>query len=151
MSEELVVSRDPEIHADSASDAWMDTPTEEGARPQYPRPVHPNDVRQPAVLAHELASKIFGDSYPHPFSISEHIYSPTPDEWGDAPRCIVELRMCALSSAIRDKKDWQNKMKNPDIMEKWRKEALEQALPIDDLPEWKLSEKMVCITILARL
>ncbi|KAF9027233.1 hypothetical protein BDZ89DRAFT_1015748, partial [Hymenopellis radicata] len=124
-------------------DALIHNPTEEGAHPQFPRPVHPNDVREPAVLAHELALKFFPDSYPHPFAISENDDSRTPDEWGDAPRCIVELRMCALSAAIRDKTDWQLKMKNPDIVEKWRNEALGQALPDDDLPEWKLSEKMV--------
>ncbi|KAJ7499569.1 hypothetical protein FB451DRAFT_1347700 [Mycena latifolia] len=41
-------------------------------------------------------------------------------------RKLAELRMYGLSWAIRSKPEWQRKMCDPLIMEKWRKEALEQ-------------------------
>ncbi|KAF8901230.1 hypothetical protein CPB85DRAFT_1552686 [Mucidula mucida] len=68
----------------------------------------------------------FNDSYPHPFLFDENDTSLTPGEWGDAPRSVVELTMCALSAAIRDKPDWREKMKDPAILAKWRQEALDQ-------------------------
>ena len=36
------------------------------------------------------------------------------------------MRMCAMSQAIREKPRWWEKIKEPDIMARWRKEALEQ-------------------------
>ncbi|KAK7053815.1 hypothetical protein R3P38DRAFT_2852317 [Favolaschia claudopus] len=52
--------------------------------------------------------------------------------WGPQPRTLAELRMYALSWAIRCKLEWQRKASDPSIMEKWRVEALNQqeALPI---------------------
>ncbi|KAK7061191.1 hypothetical protein R3P38DRAFT_2828031 [Favolaschia claudopus] len=51
--------------------------------------------------------------------------------WGPQPRTLAELRMYALSWAIRSKPEWQRKLADPLILEKWRKEALEQQ---QDLP-----------------
>jgi hypothetical protein len=49
--------------------------------------------------------------------------------------------MYALSWAIRSKPEWQRKIADPAIIEKWRKEALDQQ---DDLPvERKLTSNMV--------
>ncbi|KAJ7982958.1 hypothetical protein DFH06DRAFT_1440513, partial [Mycena polygramma] len=39
---------------------------------------------------------------------------------------LAEMRMYALSWAIRSKPEWQRKITDPTIMEKWRKEALDQ-------------------------
>jgi len=36
------------------------------------------------------------------------------------------MRMCAMSHAIREKPRWWEKIKDPDIVARWRKEALEQ-------------------------
>ncbi|KAF8991402.1 hypothetical protein BDZ89DRAFT_1086673, partial [Hymenopellis radicata] len=119
---------------------WFDIPTEEGQRARYPKPMHPNDVRDSCVLAHKHAMTVFKDSYPHPFLVAESDNFHTPHEWGDAPRSIVELEMCALSAAIRDKPDWQQKMKNPEILAKWRQEALDQNR---DEEEWKLTVEMI--------
>ena len=36
------------------------------------------------------------------------------------------MRMCALSSAIREKPNWWEKIKDPALVEKWKQEALDQ-------------------------
>ena len=36
------------------------------------------------------------------------------------------MRMCALSNAIREKPDWWEKIKDPALVEKWTREALDQ-------------------------
>lgn len=38
--------------------------------------------------------------------------------------------MCAMSHAIREKARWWEKIKNPEVMARWRKEALEQQEPL---------------------
>ena len=38
----------------------------------------------------------------------------------------MELRMCALSNAIREKPNWWEKIKDPALVEKWKQEALDQ-------------------------
>jgi hypothetical protein len=51
--------------------------------------------------------------------------------------------MYELSWTIRSKIDWQRKASDPEILSKWRREALEQQESGDlDLDE-KLTEKMV--------
>ncbi|KAJ6473292.1 hypothetical protein C8R45DRAFT_874563 [Mycena sanguinolenta] len=61
--------------------------------------------------------------------------------WGPQPRTLAELRMYALSWAIRSKPDWQRKSSDPVILEKWRKEALDQQ---DSLKvEQKLTPNMI--------
>ncbi|KAJ7159169.1 hypothetical protein C8R43DRAFT_994974 [Mycena crocata] len=61
--------------------------------------------------------------------------------WGPSPRTLAELHMYGLSWAIRSKPDWQRKISDPVIMQKWRKEALDQQ---EDLPlEQKLTPNMV--------
>lgn len=126
---------------------WWDIPTVEGAPFCYPKPPHPNDVLDLFVLQHENTIKNLAhpDSYPNPFNIKDSGDNRgSPEEWGDIPRPIVEHRMCALSAAIRDKKNWQEKMKNPKIMSKWRQEALQQKDSGSFLPEQALTEEMVC-------
>jgi len=36
------------------------------------------------------------------------------------------MRMCAISHAIREKPRWWEKIKDPEVMARWRKEALGQ-------------------------
>ncbi|KAF8901236.1 hypothetical protein CPB85DRAFT_1564978 [Mucidula mucida] len=122
--EEYIISRNEGKYL-SIKNEWFDIPAEEGRRALYSKPMHPNDVRDRCVLAHQHAMNAFNDSYPHPFLFDENDTSITPGEWGDAPRSVVELTMCALSAAIRDKPDWREKRKIPAILAKWRQEALD--------------------------
>ncbi|KAF9021581.1 hypothetical protein BDZ89DRAFT_1042723 [Hymenopellis radicata] len=126
--------------------AFKEVTTKEGEPAQYPHPVHPNDVVDPCILVHQRAMEIFKNSYPNPFIGDENRSSRNWDQWGDVPRCRLELRMCELSASIRDKKAWQEKMKNPEIMAKWRHEALNQPFPERRsayVPEWRLDAGMV--------
>ncbi|KAJ7725100.1 hypothetical protein B0H16DRAFT_1665936 [Mycena metata] len=61
--------------------------------------------------------------------------------WGPQPRTLAELRMYALSWAIRSKPEWQRKISDAIILDKWRTEALAQqhALRIEE----KLTPNMV--------
>src|SRR5271170_409155 len=54
---------------------------------------------------------------------------PIPHHRGEAemyPRSVLELRLNALSAAIRNKPDWHVKRLNPHIVAKWQQEALSQ-------------------------
>ncbi|KAF7301061.1 hypothetical protein MIND_00670000 [Mycena indigotica] len=65
--------------------------------------------------------------------------------WGPPPRTLAELRMYALSWAIRSKPDWRRKAKDATIMEKWREEATEQQIT---LPKYeKLTKNMINFTL----
>ena len=44
----------------------------------------------------------------------------------DTPRTLIELRMCALSAAIREKPEWWVKFRDETIRAKWREETQEQ-------------------------
>ena len=51
------------------------------------------------------------------------------------------MRMCAMSHAIREKPRWWEKIRDPEIVARWRKEALEQQ---ESMPRHRrLSEVMV--------
>ncbi|KAF8173759.1 hypothetical protein K438DRAFT_1849927 [Mycena galopus ATCC 62051] len=66
-------------------------------------------------------------TFPSPF-IPYAVATKSWDEvcWGPPPRTLAELRMYGLSWAIRTKPEWQRKISDPAIVEKWRKEALNQ-------------------------
>ncbi|KAF7361403.1 hypothetical protein MSAN_01173400 [Mycena sanguinolenta] len=65
------------------------------------------------------------------------------DEWGPRPLTIFDLTMCELSWTLRSKPDWQSKAADPEILSKWRQEALEQAAAQDPSTEVPLTEKMI--------
>ena len=143
--DEYVISRRADGSVNEFRSEWFNVPAEKGARPCHPKPMHVDDVSEPTHLAHNIMLSLFPDSYPHPFPDSSDgtsRMSRTPNEWGDAPRTLVELQMCALSAAIRDKPEWYSKMSNPTIRAKWRKEALHQTR--NAAPGKKLTEAMVC-------
>jgi hypothetical protein len=77
------------------------------------------------------------NTYPTPFRDSRI------EKWlgRDNARAIVEIRMVALSNAIREKEDWQSKRLNPEIVEKWTAELLAQEESIK--PQHRLSLPMV--------
>ncbi|KAJ7619042.1 hypothetical protein B0H17DRAFT_1219766 [Mycena rosella] len=82
-------------------------------------------------------------TFPSPFiTYAAHVPGSRGDPcWGPQSRTLAELRMYGLSWAIRSKVEWQRKMADPLIMDKWRKEALEQQ---DSLPvEQQLTPNMV--------
>lgn len=79
----------------------------------------------------------------HPKTVSDGSF-PAPGRLLYALYQIFELRMCALSHHIRKKPDWWEKINDDTIVEKWRGEALQQAMD-DDQPEWKLTPGMVCL------
>lgn len=119
------------------------TPIAKDEPGQPPRTVEADDL-DPCVVASNLNSDRFKDRYPNPFTM---IGEDDIQDWGDAARTIVELRMCALSSSIREKPQWYVKMQDPTIRGRWREEALSQAVPAGSKKEWALTEKMVCRTI----
>ncbi|KAJ6482011.1 hypothetical protein C8R45DRAFT_1003730 [Mycena sanguinolenta] len=62
-------------------------------------------------------------------------------ELGRPPRRLAELRMYTLSWAIRIKPDWQRKASDPQILSKWRQEAIDQQSPLQY--NKRMTEKMV--------
>jgi hypothetical protein len=86
------------------------------------------------------------DPYRHPFTVQDSVDYYTSDEEGyyetDDPRTLIELRMCALSAAIREKPEWYTKSRDTKIQEKWRQEIQEQQKDIHD--SLKLTPNMVC-------
>lgn len=102
------------------------------------------DVRDPCVMAYKIMSDKFGERYANPFTTYKSGDHEDWEDWGDTARTVVELRMCALSSSIREKQRWYEKIQDPSIRARWREEALSQALPVGSKKEWVLTEKMVC-------
>ncbi|KAJ7902875.1 hypothetical protein B0H14DRAFT_2667939 [Mycena olivaceomarginata] len=49
------------------------------------------------------------------------------EDWSPRPLTVFELTMYELSWTLRSKPDWQRKAADPEILRKWRQEALEQA------------------------
>lgn len=78
-------------------------------------------------------------TYPSPFR-DLHVDGEHPRE-RDKARAILELRMYALSAAIREKENWHQKRLDETIIKKWKEELLEQQ---EDLPrERRLTADMV--------
>ncbi|KAJ7912500.1 hypothetical protein B0H13DRAFT_2007003 [Mycena leptocephala] len=78
---------------------------------------------------------------PSPFKL----YNPGRDEWGPRPKTLFELAMYELSWAIRSKPEWQRKAADPEIRERWRREALEQAAAASASQE-NSEDVHVCLT-----
>ncbi|KAJ7650812.1 hypothetical protein FB45DRAFT_974535 [Roridomyces roridus] len=65
--------------------------------------------------------------FPHPFHKDPHHGTFNEPVFGcHYPRPLADLRMCRLSSHIRQKPRWWEKMLNPNIRSKWIQEAKEQ-------------------------
>ncbi|KAJ7860519.1 hypothetical protein B0H13DRAFT_2073789, partial [Mycena leptocephala] len=62
-------------------------------------------------------------------------------EYGRYPKLIAELRMYELSWVLRSKPDWQRKASDPQILAKWRREALDQQESIGF--DKRMTEKMI--------
>ncbi|KAF9789748.1 hypothetical protein BJ322DRAFT_1203235 [Thelephora terrestris] len=61
--------------------------------------------------------------YIHPFHQGRY-YSRS--EGKEHPRTVVEMRMCALSNAIREKPNWWEQIKDRSLVKKWMREAVDQ-------------------------
>lgn len=61
------------------------------------------------------------ESFPHPFYERD-------EEDGEPARTVSELEMCALSATLRSKPEWWKKVKDDDIVARWKKEAMEHGL-----------------------
>ncbi|TCD68333.1 hypothetical protein EIP91_010971 [Steccherinum ochraceum] len=82
--------------------------------------------------------------YRHPLLVnrdSEDDYDSTPCEDIEDAKTLAELRMIQLSWAIRQKKQWQEKLGRPDVVERWKEEAAtaQELLPSHQ----KLSANMI--------
>ena len=78
---------------------------------------------------HELAWEYFdNEGKEHPRTVRSRIVTPRlRDFTGKLPWCqVVEMRMCALSNAIREKPNWWEKIKDPALIEKWTQETLDE-------------------------
>jgi hypothetical protein len=97
-----------------------------------------------ATTRSRLESKLlgsFGDHFPHPCTPQDdEVYGPEV-VGRDYPRTVLELRMCALSAAIRDKPGWHEKFKDPVIRAKWKAEIIEGEKDVES--ERALTENMV--------
>ncbi|KAJ7190216.1 hypothetical protein GGX14DRAFT_483562 [Mycena pura] len=80
-------------------------------------------------------------TFPSPFVAYSGGWMRGEKCWGPPPRTLAELRMYGLSWAIRSKPEWQRKILDPAILEKWRKEALDQQEGL--LAHKKLTKNMV--------
>lgn len=59
----------------------------------------------------------------------------------DTPRTLIELRMCALSAAIREKPDWWQKFEDEQVQAKWREEIKLQQKDLH--PSLQLTDNLV--------
>ena len=87
----------------------------------------------------ELSKQCEQGRFPSPFKdprIKDSYYMGR-----DKPRAIVEIRMYALSNAMREKQDWHQKRLDPTITAKWKEEIRVQEESV--LPQHRLSEAMV--------
>lgn len=68
-----------------------------------------------------------GRTYPLPFVNDAGDYDDDDVLGGaDMPRTLIEGKMNALSSILREKPEWVRKSRDPGIVAKWREEALKQ-------------------------
>jgi len=61
-------------------------------------------------------------------------------------RFLDEIRMLKLMQAIIAKENWHDKLKNPEIREKWLQEAIEQKIR-KEVAEWSLKELEWCASV----
>lgn len=83
-----------------------------------------------ATQLEETPSADTAKRFKHPFTeCREWVYYDDDDDdptEKDTPRTLIELRMCALSAAIREKPEWWVKCRDKIIQAKWREEIKEQ-------------------------
>ncbi|TFY64227.1 hypothetical protein EVJ58_g2765 [Rhodofomes roseus] len=86
-----------------------------------------------------------GGRFRHPFTdVGDFDYLDADDDDPDdkdTPRTLVEIRMCALSAAIREKVDWHVKYRDEKIRTKWAEEIREQQKDVHQ--SLQLTENMI--------
>jgi hypothetical protein len=87
--------------------------------------------------------------YRHPFTkVAEsgwYAWDDVGNYEKEDPRTLVELRMCALSAAIREKPQWYTKFRDIKIQENWRMEIEQQQRGLHD--SLKLTPNMVRVVL----
>ncbi|KAJ7764892.1 hypothetical protein B0H16DRAFT_431525 [Mycena metata] len=63
---------------------------------------------------------------PTPFQLYDTTGRYFGADWGPQPLTLSERGMYELSWTLRNKPEWQRKAANPEILSKWRREAVEQ-------------------------
>jgi hypothetical protein len=66
----------------------------------------------------------FEEPFPHTFLQGEYMV-------GFLPKIVDEVDIIKIESVIRDKPNWENKIKDPLIISNWRQEALEMRPKIE--------------------
>ncbi|EPT01446.1 hypothetical protein FOMPIDRAFT_40499 [Fomitopsis schrenkii] len=83
--------------------------------------------------------------FPHPFTEGADFEYYDFDEDDptdhDTPRTLVELRMCALSTSIREKAGWHVKFRDEKIRSRWIEEIHEQQKDVH--PSLQLTDNMI--------
>ncbi|KAF2741238.1 hypothetical protein EJ04DRAFT_480445 [Polyplosphaeria fusca] len=75
------------------------------------------------------------------FQFEQERFAFGANDWKQEPRLTVrELEMLALINALTDKPEWNKKVFDEDIVEKWHEEALQQLLISEKAWEWCLTE-----------
>lgn len=60
----------------------------------------------------------------HPRTVRFPYVSPRPCALTRGPCQIAEMQMCDLSNHIREQPDWWEKIENPVLVEKWKRQVL---------------------------
>ena len=110
-------------------------------------------VSERATASDDLQSfGVESGRFPHPFTKGtdwDHYEGAKDDPERDTPRTLVELRMCALCAAIREKVDWHVKFRDEKIRSKWIEEIREQQKDLHE--SLQLTDNMVRQTVLVSL
>lgn len=113
------------------------------------RLLSPNMSSAPTTFFQTDPDDIFGldiDRFPHPFTEvgEDHydFYGDVTDEC-DSARTLVELRMCALSAAIREKPEWHVKFRDEKIRSTCQAEEVREQQK-DLHQSLQLTDNMVC-------
>ncbi|TCD63734.1 hypothetical protein EIP91_004985 [Steccherinum ochraceum] len=92
--------------------------------------------------------KVCGEDRPFRYRHPLFVARDSEWEWGQPPcgdledaKTVAELRMQELSWAIRQKRGWQEKLKQPDVAERWKREATVSQLLL--VPQRRLSANMI--------
>ena len=101
----------------------------------YVHSAQPESAGAPKRYRHPFTQRI------EDFDNYETVHEDPNDK--DTPRTLVELRMCALSAAIREKSGWWVKFQDEQVRAKWAKEIKLQQRDLH--PSLQLTANMVSL------
>jgi hypothetical protein len=71
-------------------------------------------------------AKLDDDTILEPIPVIPHVFKRGDYQDGCAPKTQLEMKLMALSAAIRSKPKWYEKMEDNEIVERWKQEANKQ-------------------------